>query len=205
MLKIKYHLFLPAIAFVVAFSACASTKIAKTWKDPEYHGYPKKVLILGMTRNPTVQIMFENQLVEQMGQHGVAALASHEFLPDDLVIDREALLTLVKDQGIDTVFIARPVSRKELQTLRPGGMTHVTGVYSSDDGDFTVAISANGYKPGTYAEEDVSMEMALYDVGTKKLIWWALASTYIWNTPEEEIKPGVRRIMKLLLNDKIIP
>lgn len=67
MLKIKFHLLLPAIAFVVAFSSCASTKIAKTWKDPEYHGYPKKIFVLGMTRNPTVQIMFENQLVEQMG------------------------------------------------------------------------------------------------------------------------------------------
>ncbi len=205
MLKTKYHLLLPTVALAVALSSCSHTKIISTWKDPEYQGHPKKILVHSMARSPTVEIMFENQLVEQLEDHGVVALASYGLLPDDMVIDKEAMKKLVKEQGIDTIFIAGLKSRKELQTLRPGEMSYSAAVYTDPDDDFFAAVSGVTYKPGTYDEEDVVSEMALYDVRTRKRIWSAVSDTYVWNTPEEEIKPAVHRIMKILLDDKIIP
>jgi hypothetical protein len=205
MLKTKYHLLLPTVALAVALSSCAHTKIVSTWKDPEYQGHPRKILVHGMARSPNIQIMFENQLVEQLEEHGVVALASYQFMPDSLVIDKEAMKKVVKEKGIDTIFIAGPKSRKELQTLRPGEMSYSTAVYADPDDGFFAAVSGVTYKPGTYAEEDVVAEMVLYDVSTKKRIWWAIADTYVENTRAEEVHPAVNRIMKILLDDKIIP
>lgn len=205
MLKTKYHLLLSTIALAVVLSSCAHTKIISTWKDPEYQRHPKKILVYGMAQSPNIMIMFENQFVEQLEKHGMVALASYQFMPDALVIDKEALKKLVKEQGIDTIFIAGPKSRKELQTLRPGEMSYSTAVYADPDDGFFAAVSGVSYKPGTYAEEDVLVEMALYDVSTRKRIWSAISDTYIGNTRAEEVGPAVDRIMKLLLDDKIIP
>lgn len=205
MLKTNYYLFLLTVALAVAFSSCAHTKITSTWKDPAYQGHPKKILVHVMSVNPTVKIIFENQLVSQFEKHGMDALASHGLLPDDLVLDREAMRKLVREREIDTVFVAGPTNRKDLNTLRPGEVSYASAVYS-DPGDNTFAsVSGFVYSPGTYAEEDVSAEMVLYDVSAKKRIWSALSKTYVWNTRTEEIKPAVQLIIDKLVAEKIIP
>ena len=204
-MKSNYYLFLPAVVLAFLFSSCAHTKFVSTWKDPEYHGYPKKVLVHGMAISPTVRIMFENQLVEQFEKHGVVALASHNYLPDDLVVNREAMLKLVKEKGIDTLFIAGPTNRKDLETLRPGEMSYAAAVYTNPDEGVLVAVSGFVYTPATYAEEDVTAEMVLYDVSARKRIWSALTKTYVWNTREEEIKPAVQHLVKILVAEKVIP
>ena len=111
---------LTSVVLVVALLACAKTKFLNAWRDPAYQGRPVKVLVHTLAKSPTVKIMFENRLVEQLGKHGVAALAGHEFLPDSLVVNREAVMRVVREKGIDAVFIAGPTNRKDLESLRPG-------------------------------------------------------------------------------------
>jgi hypothetical protein len=205
MLKNKYYLLLPALALAVALSSCAHTKIISTWKDPGYQGHPKKILVYGMARSPDVRAIFENQLVEQFRERGLYSLASHQFIPDELVIDKEALKKVVKENEIDTIFIAHPSNRKDLQTLRPGEVSYSTAVYANSDDDFFMAVSGASYKPGTYSEEEVTMEMIIFDVITKKRVWSALSETYVGNTRDEEIAPAVKLIMKALVDSKIIP
>jgi hypothetical protein len=204
-LKTAYHMLLPAIALAVALSSCAHTKIISVWKDPAYKGRPKKILVYAMARSPDVQAIFENQLVMKFEEHGLVALPSHRFLADSLIIDKDALKKLVKENDVDTIFIAGPRSRKELQTLRPGQVSYEAAVYANPDDDFFAAVSGFAYKPGTYAESEVTAALVLYDVSERKLIWSATSETYVWNTAEEEIKPAVDRIVQLLVADKIIP
>jgi hypothetical protein len=204
-LKIKCYLLLPAALLAVLLSSCAHTKIIATWKDPQYQGHPQKILVHVMAQSPTVRIMAENQLAEQFEKHGMAALVSHNFLPDDLVIHREAIKKLVQEKGIDTIFIAGPTNRKDLQTLRPGEVSYAVAVYGETDEGFSMAAAGFVYTPGTYAEQNVTAEMVLYDVGEKKRIWSALSKTYVWNTRAEEVKPVVQKIIKMLVDEKIIP
>jgi hypothetical protein len=205
MARSNYHLLLPAVALAVALSSCAHTTIISTWKDPEHQGYPKKVLVYDMAISPDVKIISENLFVEQFKKHGVSALASHKFLPDDMVVDKEALKKIVKEQEIDAVFIGGPRSRKDLQTLRPGSVSYQSAVYADPEDGFYAAVSGFAYTPGTYAEEEVAWELVLYDVSTKKRIWSVAAETYVENTRVEEVRPGVARIIKLLVADKMIP
>jgi hypothetical protein len=205
MLKNKYRLLLSVVAFAAVLSSCAHTKFMNTWRDPEYQGHPGKVLVHAMTISPTVRIIFENQMVDRLEKRGVVALATHGLLPDDLVIDKEAMKKLVKEKGIDTIFVARPINRKDIQTLKPGQMTYATGSYASGSDDFEMAFAVYGYMPGTTAGEDVVMEIVLYDVSAKKRIRSAQAETFIWSTKVEEIKPAVDHLMKLLVADKVIP
>ena len=205
MLKSTYHLLLTAIVLVFALSACAHTKIISTWRDSGYQGHPKKILVYVMARSPDVKAIVENQLVAKFEEHGLIAIASHRFLADSLVIDKDAMKKLVTENGVDTIFIAAPKNQNDLQTLRPGQMTYEAAVYVNTDDDFFAAVSGVTYQPGTYAEEEDTAEMVIYDVSARKRVWSALSKTYVWNTKVEEIKPAVDRVVELLVADKIIP
>jgi len=205
MRKTSYLPHLTTAVLALALSSCASTKIVKSWRDPEYHAHPKKILVLVLSRSPTVKILLENQFVEQLERRGLVAVASHGLLTDDIVFDREALLVLVRDQDVDTVLITRPIGLRVEEAFRPGEVAYATGAFYSNMYDDYEMISGYVYAPGTYEEDVVSMETNIYDVRTHKRIWSALSRTFIWNTPEEVIKPEVSRLMEKLTADKIIP
>jgi hypothetical protein len=205
MSRSNYHVLLPAVVLAVVLSSCAHTKIVSTWKDPEYQGHPKKILVHGMARNSDVIAIFENLLVDDLAKHGVSALAGHQFLTDDVVVDKEAIKKLVRKEGIDTLFVAGPRSFKELQTLRPGSVSYSASVYADPEGDFIMAAAGFSYKPGTYAEEEGTWEAVLYDVGARKRVWSAVVETYVSDARTEEVRPAVEKVMERLLADKMIP
>ena len=137
-----------------------------------------------------------------------AALAGHEFLPDSLVVKREAIMQVVREKGIDAVFIAGPTNRKDLESLRPGETSYAGGLYEGQTESydkFFAFVNGAVSSAGTYAGEDVTLEMVLYDVKSNKRIWSALARWYIWDSAVDEIQPAVGRIMEKLSADKIIP
>ncbi len=205
MRKTNYLPHLMTAMLALALSSCTSMKIVKTWRDPEYNAHPVKILVLALSRSPTIKILLENQFVEQFEKRGLIAVASHRWMSDDLVIHREALRVLVRDQNVDTVLITRPIGRKVEESFRPGEVVYAIGEIGSDMYDDYEIISGYVYVPGTYEEDIVSMETNLYDVRTHKRIWSALSKTFIWNTPEEVIKPEVLRLIERLTADKIIP
>jgi hypothetical protein len=203
--RYKYHLLLPAVALAVVLSSCAHTKIVSTWKDPEYQGHPKKVLVHGIAYNPDIKAVFENRIVDRFSKHGVAAVASHGLLPDSLEIDREAVKKLVIEKEIDTIFVAHPISRTELQTLRPGSVSYSATVYVDPNSNFVMAAAGPSYKPGTYAEMEGIYELVIYDVNARKRVWTAVVETYVSDTRMEEMNPALDKIMARLLADKMIP
>jgi hypothetical protein len=205
MLKKMRHVFLPAVALAFVLSSCAHTTIISSWKDPEYQGRPKKVLVHGIAYNPDIKIVFENKLVDQFNKHGVAAVASHGLLPDSLALDKEAVKKLIIEKEIDTVFVAHPISRKELQTLRPGSVSYSAAVYVDPNSNFMMAAAGPSYKPGSYAEMEGTYELIIYDVNAQKRVWTAAVETYVSDSRMDEMKPAIEKIMERLIADKMIP
>ncbi len=193
------------VLFLLLQSACAHTKILSTWQEPGYHTDPGKVLVHAMARDPDVIAIFENEMVERFKKRGIDAIAGHRFLTDDIAVERGAITKVVKEQGIDTLFLAGPKSRKALESLRPGELSYGAAGYVSPDDNVGVFVSGLFYQPGTYAEDEVTWDMVIYDVREKKLVWSAVVKTYIWTNRVEEIRPALDKIMKRLLADKVLP
>lgn len=199
---------LTSVLLVVAASACAKTKFMNDWRDPAYTGRPKKILVHSVGKDPTVKTMFENRLVEQFEAHGVDALAGYEFLPDTLVVNSEAIRRLVREKGMDAVFIAGPTNRKDLESLRPGETSYASGLYEGQVENydrFSAYVTGAVSSAGSYEGEEVFVEMVLYDVGSNKRIWSALSRSRIWDSAVDEIDPAVSRIVEMLVAEKIIP
>jgi len=203
-LKKKYLMLLQALTLAVLLSSCAHIRLSDTWKDPGYQGHPQKVLVLAMARSKTVEIMFENQLVEQLERHGLIAVAGHDVLPDDLALQREALKRAVKEKDIDTIFIAGPTNRQDLKALRPGERSYADEAFADPSTGNYLNYGGPSYDSGIYVKH-VNVEMVLYDVRLNKRIWSALGDIKIWDTPEKEIQPAVKHIMEVLISEKIIP
>lgn len=196
------------IVLAVALAACSQTKFVKSWKDASFADHPQKILVHTVGRDPTVKTIFENYLAEQLGKHGVVAEAGYPLLPASLVVDREALKRLVEEKGYDALFIAGPTNRKDLESLRPGEQSYAAAVYEGQVEDydgFNGFVNGVVFSAGTYAGEEVSVEMVLYDVRSKKRVWSALSTTYIWDSGVDEVKPAVDKVVEMLVKEKVIP
>ena len=65
-------LLLPAGLLV---AACASTSLVNQWKSPEYTGAPlRKVLVLGVSEQPSVRRVFEDEFASRLTAAGVNAV-----------------------------------------------------------------------------------------------------------------------------------
>jgi hypothetical protein len=192
------------VALLAALSACAHTKVLNTWRDPEHEGTPKKVLVHAMAMSPTVKIMFENSLVARLKERGVDALASNGVLPDSMVFDRAAVTQVVRENGIDAVFVTHAVDRKVVETFKPGHFSYAAVATFNDDGSF-VFVAGPTYTPGTDDKDEATVEHILFDVPAKKRVWVLQTKTYVWNTRTDEVKPAVDLVVEHLRADKMIP
>ena len=91
--------FVPAL--VAVLSACASTSIENTWKDPQYSGGPiSKVLVVGISTQASVRRAFEDTFGQALTQQGVQAVASYTLIPQDGQIPEETLQKAAVQAGV---------------------------------------------------------------------------------------------------------
>lgn len=205
MLGTKDKLVLPLAVLALALSACAHTKVTNVWRDPGHQGYPKRVLVHAMAMSPTVKIVFENLLVERLKSAGVDALPSHKHLPDSMVLDKEAMKRLVREQGIDAIFVAHPTDRRETESFGSLRWQETATVYFDPDGGFVMAAFGTTLAPEIITSEEATIEFVLFDVAARKRVWVLLAKTFVLDTRTGEVEPAVDLVVERLRADRMIP
>jgi hypothetical protein len=159
------------------------------WRDEGYSSHIKKVFIIGVSPKPVIRRIFEREFVNQLKSHGVDAVASHQVIPSDEMLDKETIVSKIKDLDIDTVLITRLAEKKTTTTY----FNDWYGYYS-------------GSHRIVYKEELVSLETNLYEVRTEKLIWSALSETVLFQELSiyKKIQSLVEVMVKHLSEEKFI-
>lgn len=202
------------LVFLLGMAGCAATKVTGIWKDPAYQGgSPKNVLIIGVSKPPTVRKVFESEFAKRFKARGVSAVESFRLLPtDDLEGNeaRELIVAKITELGIDAVFMVQSAGTRKVAEYMPG-----VAIYSAPFGSYGAwgsyysmgaAYPAPATSPGsTHERKYISMESHLYDVKTGKLIWSALTETYITGSPTEEIIPYISIITNKLVSARLLP
>lgn len=107
-------------ALLALLSACASTTLDNTWRDPQYSGGPvTKVLIAGISNQAGVRRTFEDTFAETLRAEGVEAIASHTVVPADGQMPEEELHAAVEQTGAGAVLITRLVERQNEISVTP--------------------------------------------------------------------------------------
>jgi len=198
-------LFLFACVCLVA--SCATTKLTQAWKDDQFRGTIRKVVVLGVLMEPDTRKIFEDEFADRLRARGVEAVAGHKLIADAELKDKDVVIAKIRSFGADTVIVTRIVDKETEQVSVPGRGYLVPRYY-----DYYGMYYSYVYKAGyTEVEGFADAETNLYRVGDEKRIWSGSTKTEISTgvgsrpIPRYELIQGFVKVMiDRFSDDKLI-
>lgn len=198
------HLQMLTMLFLVCFVAgCAPIKKLEVWKDEAYTQPLQKVLVIALTQQAHIRRQFENVLSNQLVKRGVEAIPSYKVLPQsDEALDREMVLAKVRDLGIDSVLVARSISRKEVTNHQHGGVNMGGSAVSANDAWY-------GYSYGyvnnrQYDTNYLTISTKLYDVASNNPAWSYISQVRVSGSREAAVNLLVPTVVQQLVDSKLL-
>lgn len=167
-------------------SGCASTRFTSEWRANDYAGPAfRKLLVVGVSRDPIARRVFEDRLVAELVGRGVAATPSYVLAPEDGELDRAVLEKLVAVSGADGILTTRLVQVARQTTYYPGAYPYAPyaaptyGFYRYYPYAYRGAWLGYAYAPPQVVQyEVVTLETRLFDAPRQILIWGATSQTF---------------------------
>ena len=191
--------------FVAALllAACASTTLVNQWKSPTYSGPPlRKVLVVGVTKQPSVRRVFEDEFAAKLRAAGVAAVPSYTIIPEDGQAEQAALEKAVEQIKADGVLVTRLVQRQEKTEVSPGfyGPAPTMGFY----GWYSSAWMGYYEPPTVYTYDVVTLETSLYSPPQSQLVWSGITETFSPQDVKKETAGFAKVIIDALRKEGIV-
>jgi len=180
--------------------SCATTKMTDTWKDDNYRGTIKKVVVVGIFKEPDTRKIFEDEFADRLRARGVDATASHKIISEAELPDKDVGIGKIRKSGADTVLVTRVMDMETVKNYVPGQSYAVPTYYS-----YYGAYYSYSYRPGyTETEGFAYLETNLYNVGDEKLVWSGRSTTKLTETRYELIQAFVKTMLDGLAEAKLI-
>ena len=155
----------------------------KVYKDYAYQGAPlRKLLVLGVFADPTLQRMVEDRLSAALKEKGAETSNAYKVFPVGVELTREMIADHIEDLGIDGVLVAKlkGASKVETETLRTtapkdgGGMAGRVGASGNDLYGYYAASYQTAAEPG-FATQALQYEIVVkvFEVKDGNSIWEA--------------------------------
>lgn len=173
-MKTRVHVAMLIGGLALIVSACASTTLDMTWRDPTYEGRPfAKVLVIGSTDNADNRRIFEDILAGELTSRGIGAVASYTLIPNEADVKRDKVVEAVKTYGADCVLSTRLVGVETRAAQVP--------LQSANAGAMDMYRYYSPMEPQTTIQQDyrvANLETNLFDAGTGKMVWWGRSQTF---------------------------
>jgi hypothetical protein len=171
-----------------------------TWKDDNYRGTFRKVVVIGIFKEPDTRKIFEDEFADRLRARGVDATASRKIVSDAELPDKDVVIGKIRKSGADTVLVTRVMDMETVKNYVPGQSYAVPTYYS-----YYGAYYSYSYRPGyTETEGFAYLETNLYNVGDEKLIWSGRSTTKLTETRYELIQAFVKTMLDGLAEAKLI-
>lgn len=178
-----------------AVGHCKDTKLVASVLSPTYSGqHFKKVLVIGMSKNPAIRDDFEEAMSDRLKSIGVHAVPGYNILlrPKSAKMIPDYLKEQIKEHHIDAVLVTRLVSVNNNTTYIPGqAYTLPYPYYNSFSGYFNNVYPVV-YTPGYLVhEKTVRVETTLYGTSTPE-------GEFIWTGLSDTVDPNPKKIDKAI-------
>jgi hypothetical protein len=194
----RFVLFLLACFCLTA--SCATTKMTDVWKDDNYRGTMKKVVVIGIFKEPDTRKIFEDEFADRLRARGVDATASHKIISNAEQPDKDVVLRKIREFGADAVLVTRVMDMETVKTSVPGQSYAVPGYYGSYG-----MYYGYSYRPGYTLQEGFAfMETNMYNVGDEKLAWSGRSKTKLSATRYELIQEYVKIMIDGMSEAKLL-
>jgi len=162
----------------VALTSCSSTKITDSWQADSLHRSDmKRVLVVGITGNPTNRVLFERGFVDALTSRGIKADASFQAVGDAFPT-REAVTAFVRKNSIDYVIVTRLGGTEVTKERVPEQVrTYYVGPWYPTYADYwnTVTFTRDSYVD---TKTTVVLTTSIYDARTEQLAWVGRSKTF---------------------------
>jgi len=198
-MKIRIWLFTtPSIIVLCLLISCASTKVTGEWKDPNLEAKKfNNIMIIGIAKQPTQRMAYEDEFVRQLKAAGVMAISSHSIIPFDKMLDKETIVQNIDGMGIDGVIITRVRDVEDkIEYHRSNNM------YDYYNRSFTVTPSFQTSSP--IYKRKYNFESNLYDTKTEKLVFSLSSKTYAPENINKRLRPYIETVVKKLNQNKLL-
>jgi len=208
----KYALWTAGLCLVAAWllASCSSTTMIAQWSDPSYTGGKmQKVLLMGVSPNPSGRRVFEDSFANVLAKRKIQTVSSYQNFPDVESITKENIEAFAKEQGITHILVARIVDRQTVQEYVPPSVTTVyspsyPGYYGGWYPYYSTSY-ASVVSPGyTYERTIVTVETNVYDVATTKMIWNGMSDTEIGSTVQANLLDYIDTVAGYMARSKLI-
>ena len=205
-ISIKAGALLVIVLFIM--TSCATTKLKNVWRDDNYSGKIKRVLVIGVITRPGLKRFFEYEMVQQMEVRGIGAIAGYSVMPPDKEADKDSIVSILKEQDIDGVLIARLVDRQDVHYgsgPKYGSTSYERpSPYRQWHSYYSKSYSMVNIPEQKVKHEIVSVETNLYDADSEQLVWSALSRTFVAGDSNEVIRSFVQVMIKDLYKKKLL-
>ncbi|TNF53086.1 hypothetical protein EP227_06475 [bacterium] len=176
------------IVLMVVTSCAPTTKLTSLWRDDRYDKPLNNVMVIGVAKRPASRRIFEREFTYQFKERGVNAVPSFQVLPSEEMLEKETIVSKIKEMDIDTVLITSLTDQKVVSTQVRYYQRY-----------------ASSYKE-VYKDKLVSLETNLFDAKTEKLIWAATSDTFLKDgaNVNNEIRNLVNIMIKQLSDDGLL-
>ena len=194
----RFVLFLVACSCLLV--SCATTKMTDVWRDDDYRGTVRKVVVIGIFKEPDTRKIFEDEFADRLRARGLDATASHKILSAAEMPDKDVVIGKIRTLGADTVLVTRVMDSETAEAYVPGKTVIMPRYY----GSYGMYYS-HSYQAGYMVTEGYAItETNLYGVGDEKLIWSGRSKTDYSATRYELIQAFVKTMIDGLTDAKLI-
>ena len=172
-------------------AACASTSLQSAWYDTSYPGGAfKRILVVGVGSNVANRRVFEDIFAQRLSASGTQGIPGYQFLADDARANEPGWNAGIAQSGADGLLLVRLLgvdTRTHVYTtMMPGPM--YGPYYGSWWGPSMVAV------PQVTQYDIANVEISLFDVKTKRVVWAGTTQTFNPSTVAEET-PGFANLI----------
>ncbi len=179
------------IAGALILAGCQTTSIQSAWYDSSYSGGPlKKIVVVASDGSTSDSRVFEDVVVQKLNAAGVVGVPGYSTVPPDARKSEGPFAEAVARTGADGVLIVRLLrmdTKTQVSTvMMPGPMMGPYGGFYG--GVYGGGFAGAGFYPSVNVSQyDVaSVQVNLYAVATRRLLWAATTETVSPSTVAKE-------------------
>jgi hypothetical protein len=179
------------LAFLVAMAGCASNAtITSTWSAPNPPQLTN-VVTLSPVKDAGLRHMAEDQLAQQLSQHGVRAVPGYTVVSDQDLSNQNGIVAALRAKGFDGVVAMRLVDARQQLQYYPGFDAYWGGVWGP-------------YGGAVVPETVVRIEVNAYSLATKQLVFSATSKSIDPNSARQLIGSVSKVTTDRLAQDRVI-
>lgn len=143
----------------------------------------------------------------QLNQRGTDALPSYQIIKNKGKVEKETIVSKVKEHRIDAVLVVRNIGEKgkysrsiDMEKFRRGGIKEeyystLPDYYNNIHGQLELSLSLDN-------ERIITVGTNMYDANSENIIWSATTETVVDGPVKEIIKSSVKMLLEDLYDEK---